>query len=181
MPLINTLFERAAGRSKTEEESLEASHPDWKYEFRGSAASEKGMMVHKPQAAEALRELGFDLDEETFDEVFAEIDGDGDGSITNEEFINGIGMLKREVLEIMQLEASFTRLRANARRSATGGDIEAANGGPPKDEHMIYASDLVAILGVTELEAEEMIFIADLKENSAIDFTEFRQVVVNWS
>ena len=46
---------------------------------------------------------------------------------------------------------------------------------------MIYASDLVAILGVTELEAEEMIFIADLKENSAIDFTEFRQVVVNWS
>ena len=66
-------------------------------------------------------------------------------------------------------------------RSATGGDIEAANGGPPKDEHMIYASDLVAILGVTELEAEEMIFIADLKENSAIDFTEFRQVVVNWS
>ena len=181
VPLINTLFERAAGRSKAEEESLEASHPDWKYEFRGSAASENGMMVHKPQAAEALRELGFDLDEETFDEVFAEIDGDGDGSITNEEFINGIGMLKREVLEIMQLEASFTRLRANARRSATGGDIEAANGGPPKDEHMIYASDLVAILGVTELEAEEMIFIADLKENSAIDFTEFRQVVVNWS
>ena len=48
--------------------------------------------------------------------MFAEIDGDGDGSITNEEFINGIGMLKREVLEIMQLEASFTRLRANARR-----------------------------------------------------------------
>ena len=72
-------------------------------------------MVHKPQAAEALRELGFDLDEETFDEVFAEIDGDGDGSITNEEFINGIGMLKREVLEIMQLEASFLRGCARTR------------------------------------------------------------------
>ena len=101
-------------------------------------------------------------------------------------------MLKREVLEIMQLEASFTRLREKARKPATGGsprnsggDVESGVGGraadDERDEHMIYASDLVAVLGVTELEAEEMIFIADLKENSAIDFTEFRQVVVNWS
>ena len=34
---------------------------------------------------------------------------------------------------------------------------------------------------VTELEAEEMIFIADLKDNQYIDFTEFKQVVVSWS
>ena len=32
-----------------------------------------------------------------------------------------------------------------------------------------------------QLEAEEMIFIADLKDDQEIDFTEFKQVVVNWS
>ena len=45
----------------------------------------------------------------------------------------------------------------------------------------MYASDLVATLGISEAEAEEMIFIADLKDNQAIDFTEFKQVVINWS
>ena len=109
---------------------------------------------------------------------------------------------RREELRVVDANASesvashpaFVRMRAAVvekletlhsevmeARAVYQANIEAANGGPPKDEHMIYASDLVAILGVTELEAEEMIFIADLKENSAIDFTEFRQVVVNWS
>jgi hypothetical protein len=46
---------------------------------------------------------------------------------------------------------------------------------------VVYAADLVATLGVTEIEAEEMIFIADLKDNQYIDFTEFKQVVVSWS
>lgn len=46
---------------------------------------------------------------------------------------------------------------------------------------MVYASDLVTTLGVTQEEAEEMIFIADLVDNQAIDFTEFKQIVVNWS
>ena len=45
----------------------------------------------------------------------------------------------------------------------------------------LYASDLIAALGVSEKEANEMIFIADMDENQRIDFTEFRQVVVNWS
>ena len=47
--------------------------------------------------------------------------------------------------------------------------------------HVVRASDLVAALHVTLEEAEEMIFIADLKDNQSIDFTEFKQVVVNWS
>merc|ERR1712146_9202 len=49
------------------------------------------------------------------------------------------------------------------------------------DEHSVYASDLVRALGVNKDEAEEMIFIADLQDNQAIDFTEFKQIVVNWS
>ena len=57
-----------------------------------------------------------------------------------------------------------------------------AAGGPQRQpEHVVYAADLVATLGVTEIEAEEMIFIADLKDNQYIDFTEFKQVVVSWS
>jgi len=50
-----------------------------------------------------------------------------------------------------------------------------------QDEHALYASDLMAALDVTEQEAEEMVFIADLKESQSIDFNEFKQVVVNWS
>ena len=51
----------------------------------------------------------------------------------------------------------------------------------PLNEHAVYASDLVVTLGISEAEAEEMIFIADLKDDLCIDFTEFKQVVVNWS
>ena len=36
----------------------------------------------------------------------------------------------------------------------------------PDEEHLVYASDLVAVLGVSEQEAEEMIFIADLQEST---------------
>ena len=63
-----------------------------------------------------------------------------------------------------------------------------AKGGAAKEvpapvllEHCVYASDLVLTLGLSEADAEEMIFIADLKDNQNIDFTEFKQVVVNWS
>ena len=57
---------------------------------------------------------------------------------------------------------------------------------PSLDDHSVYASDLVLTLGISEAEAEEMIFIADLKDDPkdvepSIDFTEFKQVVVNWS
>ena len=55
-----------------------------------------------------------------------------------------------------------------------------------RNEHAVYASDLVHCLGISSVEAEEMIFIADLKDDPrdvepSIDFTEFKQVVVNWS
>ena len=67
--------------------------------------------------------------------------------------------------------------------NAVGGELADL---PKPNEHAVYASDLVATLGITEVEAEEMIFIADLKdapegEEKSIDFTEFKQVVVNWS
>ena len=97
-----------------------------------------------------------------------------------------IGMLKRNLLEVMLLEESFTRFRAaRADGASAPGRVEhaagAAGGPQTQPEHVVYAADLVATLGVTEIEAEEMIFIADLKDNQSIDFTEFKQVVVHWS
>ena len=91
-----------------------------------------------------------------------------------------IGMLKRNLLEVMLLEESFTRFRAARADGAAPPPQQLAADGSPL-EHVVYAADLVATLGVTELEAEEMIFIADLKDNQYIDFTEFKQVVVSWS
>jgi hypothetical protein len=106
--------------------------------------------------------------------------------IYEHEFVTMIGMLKRNLLEVMLLEESFTRFRAARADGATapGRVVYAAGaaGGPQRQpEHVVYAADLVATLGVTEIEAEEMIFIADLKDNQYIDFTEFKQVVVSWS
>ena len=148
---------------------------------RERAASQVSVLELKPptcghlQVECILTRLGFHLDDVTFHELFDEVDGDGDGHIFEHEFVTMLGMLKRNLLEVMLLEESFTRFRAQ--RS----DHQRSPGGMKLDEHAVYASDLVTALGVTELEAEEMIFIADLKDNQNIDFTEFKQVVVNWS
>ena len=85
-------------------------------------------------------------------------------------------MLKKSVVEVLELERSFTRFREGNSDSKEGG--KAIN---VDEEHFVYAVDLVAALGVTEEVAEEMIYIADLQDKNAITFTEFRQLVVNWS
>ena len=106
----------------------------------------------------------------------------GDGLLSEAEYITCIGMLKRDLLETMVLEKSFLSFRqgatsdASARASPSGRSED-----DDDDNHRVYASDLVGALGVTLEEAEEMIFIADLKDDQRIDFTEFKQVVVNWS
>ena len=80
------------------------------------------------------------------------------------------------LLQVMELEKSFTRFReANSPRRSAEASPQAE-----QEEHRVFATDLVAALSVSEEEAEEMIFIADLQETSSIDFTEFRNLVVNW-
>ena len=150
--------------------------------------------------------------------------GDSDGFISELEFLASLAIMKRNLLEVEQLQHSFTAFREEAKRKAAAsrqstafstasaaakqrpaanpkegvlplrhrlacGQIAPAALGTSdfpqqqqeEDEGSVYASDLVAALGVTMAEAEEMIFIADLEERQAIQFTEFKQVVVNWS
>ena len=130
-----------------------------------------GDALSKAQTASLLLRLGFVLDELSLEELFDEVDSDADGRISEDELVTCIGMLKRNMLELMHLEESFKQFR---RPTLEAADNEA-------EQHVVRASDLVGALGVTLEEAEEMIFIADLKDNQVIDFTEFRQVVVNWS
>ena len=108
---------------------------------------------------------------------------DGDGLISEAELVTCIGMIKCDLIETLHLETSFRSFRAASAQPATHGpDGGGKNADAAEDElHQVTATDLVAALGVTHEEAEEMIFIADLKENQQIDFTEFKQVVVNWS
>ena len=63
-----------------------------------------------------LSELGCELDEQTYAEIFDECDSHGDGTLSLDEFVTALGMLKRNVLEVMQLEQSFTRMRAHRLR-----------------------------------------------------------------
>ena len=84
-------------------------------------------------------------------------------------------MIKCDLLETLQLEKSFRSFRQGKNSPARG--AKAAGG----DDNNIHAPDLVAALDVSLREAEEMIFIADIFGGGSIDFTEFKQVVVNWS
>ena len=140
--------------------------------------------MSRSETQELLRSLGFHLDETTFLEVFDDVDSDDDDALILEEFITCVGMIKKSVLEVRELEASFTRFRAaDPKRKLSlvpGVDAPAGLAAGGEEEHKIFASDLVAALGVSEEIAEEMIYIADLQENQSITFTEFRQVVVNW-
>ena len=90
-------------------------------------------MVSKAAAEGLLRELGCSLDEATFTEIFDEVDSDGDGALVVEEFVTALGMLKRNVLEVMQLEESFTRLRAASRKPPPPGGGGYVPPPPPTD------------------------------------------------
>ena len=72
-----------------------------------------------------------------------------------------IGMIKCDLLETMQLERSFLSFRQPADGGKRGGE-EAVD-----PSEALHATDLVAALGVSLEEAEEMIFIADLKDNQS--------------
>ena len=57
-------------------------------------------VIHRGEAQELLRTLGFLLDEQTFNEVFQDVDSDDDDALILEEFITCVGMLKKSVLEV---------------------------------------------------------------------------------
>ena len=140
-------------------------------------------LLTKTQCANVLELLGFQLDALSLSDLFDELDTDCDGKMSEAELITCIGIIKCNLLEVMQLAQSFMsfRERVNSSRRASGRLSEHEVTAKPGIEHSVHASDLVAALGISEEEADEMIFIADMKETQQIDFTEFRQVVCNWS
>lgn len=236
IPHIKERFKRAAARQHAErlerDDDTDSDSSIGGYSMASQAPKDG---VDGPGVLQLLHELGFrGLDDLTFRELFNEVDWDDDGFICVDEFITFLGMLKKPVLEVMELEQSFTRLRAarekmrlqgtpsrfrrpsndtsgrsrhsskelspkqspklgatlspvlSATLSPKGGDmgyLDEFSDFDSMQEHMVYAVDLVGTLGVTQEEAEEIIYIADLqdKNTAAIDFTEFRQLVVNWS
>jgi len=213
---MSAVKSRGARPSKEDMDGVAARRVSKDRTSKETAKDNGPKTIKKAQCSYMLEKLGFMLDELTINESFAEVDGDADGMITEGEFITQLGILKRNLLEVHQLEKSFTQFRqmskAKAKAQRESADLAAALEQGRKnsisklslfsakrrssdtsmlnidgvaledqDEHALYASDLVAALGVTPEEAEEMIFVADLKENQSIDFTEFKQVVVNWS
>ena len=212
--LAKTLFTSPAARSSTAKppEAPPEELPDWQHQttsrpFFGMIESRSGKRsalggtcgtfgaalaaggpefaeprIHKSDAEAMLRELGCELDEHTFTEIFDEVDSDGSGYLQYDELVTALGMIKRNVVEVMKLEQAFTKLRSLERLK----DLKADPKHKRRHAHAVYASDLVHTLKISEVEAEEMIFIADLKNEDAtleksIDFSEFKQVVVNWS
>ena len=87
--------------------------------------------MSKAQTEWMLNQLGCTLDESTFTEIFDEVDSDSDGHLILGEFITAIGMLKQNMLEVLDLEQSFTRLRDDARLAARASLAEAPPGSTP--------------------------------------------------
>jgi len=169
--LVASAVEKEAAALTAMQDDDSRSHGGRSYCTHGSEMFSPSSMgcIDKEQMGELLLKLGFHPDATMLTEIFDEVDLDCDGAITRQECLAAIGVLKQDLLELLALEESFTRFRKKAR----GDDAE--------DDHFIHVSDLVAALGVSVHEAEEIIFIADINENHRIDFTGFKQTIMNWT
>ena len=66
-----------------------------------AARQEEGdASIPRGKAFELMHVLGFELDEHTFEELFEEVDSRGEGTVTRDEFITALGMLKQNILEV---------------------------------------------------------------------------------
>ena len=123
-------------------------------------------------------------------ELLGAIDADGDGDISLAEFVTGVGMMKRAVLQATALAHAFEEIKRVAAGDARRGRVrraasvmfesECAFGPSDADcaaeddeeelaaaafgETELEASDLERIFGVEREEAEEMIFLADITD-----------------
>jgi hypothetical protein len=61
-------------------------------------------LIDRDGAQTLLATLGFQLDEQTFSEVFDDVDSDDDNFLLLDEFITAVGMLKKSVLEVRSLD-----------------------------------------------------------------------------
>merc|ERR1719331_574645 len=103
---------RSARPSKEEQADIDQRAPPM------VAKANAPKLIKKAQAAFMLEKLGFMLDELTINDSFAQVDGDHDGAVTEAEFLCMLGILKRNLLEIHQLERSFTAFRTAAKDKA---------------------------------------------------------------
>merc|ERR1712196_528405 len=98
-------------------------------------------MGSKAKVEWILHQLGCTLDEQTFTEIFDEVDSDADGQVEVDEFITALGMLKKNVLEIRELEQSFTQLR---RARPAKGDVATGADGAGSPHRATSAKPLPA-------------------------------------
>jgi len=127
------------------------------------------------QVVALLEGIGIRLDDETFSEVFEQVDCDGIGSLARDEVLALVAIIKRAVCEMLQLKLWFNSLvAAGVKKPGRKNDADSSTGG-------VRASHLVAALGVSRAVADEMIFIANLSESSEVSFTELKQIITNWS
>ena len=142
-------------------------------------------------------------------DILGVIDSDGDGEISMEEFLTGVGMMKRTMLQAAELNTLFDGINQKANTALGGGGAGggAAAGSDSSSQHTIDAADLEKLLGVTREQADEMIFLGDTgghvsasssaltsggetgnggapparADERTIDSNEFRQLVMAWS
>mmetsp|Transcript_2425 Transcript_2425/g.4091 ORF Transcript_2425/g.4091 Transcript_2425/m.4091 type:complete len:1254 (+) Transcript_2425:103-3864(+) len=181
---LDALFDEVAGwrHPSTLHDMAAASNATSANSYNASARGGRKQRASKKQVSCMLQQLRLQFDESTFSELFDEVDCDGMGSISRDELLALVAMIKRALYEVLQLSACFERIAAASTKISSGDtSAEAKALKTRQGDATVCAADLVAALGVNMVVAEEMIFIADLSGTQAVDFTEFKHIVVNWS
>jgi len=89
---------RMAGISEDDEEGEEAAP---------KAVAAGPDTISKAEFVELMHMMGFHLDEQCATDIFKTIDTDHSGRVSYEEFVLGIGVLKRQMIDLKRLEKSF--------------------------------------------------------------------------
>ncbi len=102
------------------------------YDAAVALAPDKPMDVSRVESL--FKDLGFDMKSSNLGDVVGVIDADGDGDVDFDEFLTGIGMMKKMTLLSKQLDAAFSNYKNQSviakqqlrRRSSTEKEAQAA-------------------------------------------------------
>jgi Ca2+-binding EF-hand superfamily protein len=146
--------------------------------------------ITEKQLLGLVRGMGFGLDETAAVDFCAMIDTDGSGNFSWDELILGIGMLKKQIWDIKNLEASwqlFVDAHTANENSASRDNEYVVNFSTKAFTHGDYidARDVARALSIPIHQAQDMVFLADVGNSSSeeptIGFFEFHELVTNFT
>jgi len=133
-------------------------------------------MIAKEQTVVLLKLMGFQLDETSVTDIYKIVATDSNGDLSWDEFVFGIGILKKQITELKKLEESWQVF------------VDAHNREIPWTKRRrwpdISSEDVAHALKVPQNEADDLVFVAGLdcsqSDKLEIGFFEFHSIITNF-